>query len=331
MPHRAQMRLLLDQVDGLDEHVLISTEQAAKLLGVGRRAVSDLLRQGRLRRMYEHGRVRLVRRECLELKAAGDYSANANKLQSWMQPRAKRTLATVAEMIRADLDKGLFGKKWNGSRTGIRSADCRDRMDIALATTLGLYAITPDKRLICTDQGQAVATAAHPKPVLQQQLLRYQYPSPYSRRVRIDSSFEIHPYWFLLHVLTDTRLADSQGLFITEGNPAVHRSEVAAFIVHANRDESVANTVSAIVRQRLIGFPTAENYYLPIANTFINNLESVGLIVRRDGGMLIQLAPLPHELQLQIMGPGPDFIPYSLGSDYQFQLNMGRTPEPRLP
>lgn len=228
-----------------------------------------------------------------------------------MIPRNKRKLVPVVDVLslftlensgvewdnlaaQRDFEDALerFGLKRPGIRRDGRAGGARTYE--AWLSNLGLIFKETSTGLIRTTlAGDALLSGEPPVPILTNQLMKLQYPSPYSIRtnVNINRRFRIRPFRFLLRLLMDARVL------------TLSTDEIAYLIVPLTEDESISSfeeTVERIQEYRTtgrhtlpvnvgeiypsrIGIRSAENTleeFKSIANTFVNYLEYTQLIVR---------------------------------------------------
>lgn len=227
-------------------------------------------------------------------------------LNYWFISRPKRKLVSVAEVLGIAVDVSL-NEDWQGQvsthlsmeealeRNGLkRIGDRRDqggsgaRTYMAWLKSLGLvFKQKATGKMKLTLAGEALLNGDPPVSVLTHQVIRFQYPSAYSvgRRVDISSRFRIHPFWFLLRLLRESKI----GYYLTQ--------EEIAWIVSTEAenetDECYNKIVSRILQYRNSGFsifaPDFQEIYTSfdglndIANTIINWLEYTQLIYREEG------------------------------------------------
>ena len=146
---------------------------------------------------------------------------------NWMIPRNKRRLYPVVDILslftlhdtgvdwgrnisqqrnfEAELER--FGLKRVGSRRDGRAGGARTYE--AWLDILGLiYKDTPTGLIRTTLAGEALLNGEPPVPIITNQLMKLQYPSPYSVRgnVNINRRFQIRPFRFVLRLLSDERI-----------------------------------------------------------------------------------------------------------------------------
>lgn len=148
-------------------------------------------------------------------------------LNYWWVTRPKRKLNSVPDVLAVFAEEAL-DQVWNGQReshlsledalesSGLkRPGDRRDqtggggRTYRAWLVSLGLlFTQKGTKQLRLTMAGEAIMNGASPVRILSNQILKYQLPSAFSlgRSVNVSRRFRVHPFWFLLKLLNDSRL-----------------------------------------------------------------------------------------------------------------------------
>lgn len=228
----------------------------------------------------------------------------------WFISRPKRKLVSVAEVLGVAVDISL-NQDWQGqvsthlsmeealeSQGLKRVGDRRDqggggaRTYMAWLKSLGLvFKQNRTGQMKLTLAGEALLNGDPPVNVLSHQVIRFQYPSSYSvgRGVNINCRFKIHPFWFLLRLLRESRL----NCYITQ--------EEIAWIVcteaENETDECYNAVVQRILQYRESGHAIFSSDYREtytsfeglndIANTIINWLEYTQLIYRGNGRVSI--------------------------------------------
>ena len=229
----------------------------------------------------------------------------------WMIPRNKRKLHPVVDVLSL-FTLSSTGIPWNGLAEqrsfedalegfGLKRAGARRDMLAGGARTyeswlnnLGLiFKETRTGLLRTTLAGDTLLSGEPPVPIITNQLMKMQYPSPYSRRtnVSIDNRFRIRPFRFLLRLLLDTRINQ------------LTKKEIAYFAVTLGSNESndcFEDVVQAICDYRTYGvsslphnmdvlypsrtgvksIPETLKRLEDVANTFINYLQYTQLIAR---------------------------------------------------
>lgn len=282
---------------------------------------------------------------------------------NWFIPRNKRKLYPVVDVLSLFVTQNV-GLDWDSNRDlqrefedalerfGLKkSGDRRDgraggaRTYEAWLSNLGLIFKETSTGLIRTTlAGEALLAGEHPVPIITNQLMKLQYPSPYSIRtgVRINPRFRIRPFRFLLRLLMDERIR-----FLTT-------EEIAYLIIPIAENEST-DCYENIV-ERIIYYRDTECHSLPagfnedypsrngvrtedktlkefvtIANTFINYLEYTQLIrrSRNEENMFIAVPPHARRLANEILSDGSTLRSLDVSRPFGleiFQRNFGLAP-----
>jgi hypothetical protein len=241
----------------------------------------------------------------------------ATMINNWQVPRNKRKLYPVVDILSLFTLQNL-GDVWNHNlnsqldfeaeleRYGIkRPGQRRDRRAGGARTyeswlyNLGLIFTETNTNIIRTTlAGEALLAGQPPVPIITNQLMKLQYPSPYSirSRVNINPRFQIRPFRFLLRLLADNRIH------------TLSKEEIGRFVITEGENESI-NCFNHVV-QRILSYRSHGDTVLPsnfeelyqssttglrsreqtiayledIANTFINYLEYTQLISRDENG-----------------------------------------------
>lgn len=194
---------------------------------------------------------------------------------------------------------------------------------------LGLIFYRQDKSLWFTLAGEDIVSGKPPLPILQTLVLKYQYPSVYSKgaQVRINPDLKIKPYLFLLKLLMDPDIG-----YLTN-------QEIAVPVIYGHN-----NSCYALCKEKILLLregeafeniiDNTEDLYTPrgsslknifdIANTFKNVLQSFCFIYTEKNGRVEQVY-LNEDLIPEIKEAIKDenkFIPMN-GSDEWFQRTFG--------
>ena len=273
-------------------------------------------------------------------------------LNYWWVTRPKRKLNSIPDVL-AVFAESSMSDTWFGQRnshlslenaleqSGLkREGDRRDqtggggRTYKAWLVSLGLIFVQEStQKLQLTLAGEAILNGETPVKVLTNQILKYQFPSAFSleRSINVNERFKIHPFWFLLKLLTDNRVQ-----YLTQ-------EEIAKIIIIEAENESkkcYEKIVSRLIEFRNFGDGCLEkdfaqkyasskgtvNYKKPfahlqdIANTIINWLEYTQLVIRENKKLII----LPDRLNdvLEIISTQLPFIPRPEEHEY-FQRRYG--------
>jgi len=277
----------------------------------------------------------------------------------WWVTRPKRTLDSIPEVLATFAGVSL-DQEWQKQRpthlsleesleqAGLkRVGERRDqtggggRTYQAWLFSLGLILIQRQTNQVkLTLAGEAIMDGNSPVEILKAQVLKYQYPSPFSlapkaRKSTVSPRFRIRPFRFLLRLMMDSRIQ-----YLTQ--------EEVAKIVIVEAENETENCFNHIV-ERLLAFRTdgdcclSPNFiseYAPttgivnpehpyshltdVANTLFNWLEYTQL-ARRDDGIMGILEEKFLEVQA-ILGTVQPFIDRPEDEEY-FQRKYGLDPQ----
>ncbi|MFT4413372.1 restriction endonuclease FokI C-terminal domain-containing protein [Fredinandcohnia humi] len=243
-------------------------------------------------------------------------------INNWQVPRNKRklypvvdvlslfTLQTLGDSWRSNLNRQLdfeaelerYGLKRAGQRRDRRAGGARTYE--SWLYNLGLIFKETNTDIVRTTlAGESLLAGQPPVPIVTNQLMKLQYPSPYSvrGRVNIHYRFQVRPFRFLLRLLADSRVQslskEEIGRFvITEGENESHncfehvvqritsyRSNGDAILPSDFEEQYLSSTTGLRSREKTL------SYLEDIANTFINYLEYTQLIERNSNGIYIPL------------------------------------------
>jgi len=277
-------------------------------------------------------------------------------LNYWWVTRPKRKLNSIPEVLAA-FSAAALDKEWQGQRgshlsfeaalekEGLkRIGERRDQTGGGARTykawlmSLGLiFTHESTKTTKLTLAGEAIMDGKSPVEVLTNQVLKYQFPSPFSlsRNIDVNSRFKIHPFVFLLRLLADNRI-----VYLTQ-------DEIAKIVVteaENETDKCFEYIVSRILQFRSHGdaildadFDTKYSsskgngsqagrfaHLSDLANTLINWIEYTQLARRNDDSQLEILSGKMHEVE-QILANPPKFIDRPANQEY-FQRKYGIDP-----
>lgn len=263
-------------------------------------------------------------------------------LNYWWVTRPKRKLDSVPAILNC-LWSVAQNCEWQGNidahlqfeseleKAGLkRTGERRDqrggggRTYFAWLSSLGLVFLEKKTGMVrLTLAGEAILSGNEPEKVLRNQVLKYQFPSPFSlspssAKTRVAERFHIRPFRFLLKLLCDERLE------YCLSQEEIGR--VAAVEADNEDSETYKKVVSRILKYREDGIASLTDdfftLYTPstgevnifhpyshlddLANTLINWLDYTGLIIRVDGH--IQLVPEEKESVLCILNDGTTLI-----------------------
>lgn len=233
----------------------------------------------------------------------------------WWVTRPKRKLNSIPEVLSLAAEN-VLRQQWKGERDthlryesdledlGLkRIGDRRDqsgsgaRTYFAWLRSLGLVFEQSNTGLIqLTLAGEAVLSSDYPAKEIANQVLKYQFPSAYSilPNVAVSPEFKIHPFWFLLKLLSDSRIN------------YLKQDEIEKIVIIEAKnetDECYEKVVTDILNYRSFGISALDNAFFgpnatkgisirddgtsnlsDIANTILNWLEYTQLVYRIPGG-----------------------------------------------
>ncbi|MEH7418586.1 restriction endonuclease FokI C-terminal domain-containing protein [Neobacillus drentensis] len=282
-------------------------------------------------------------------------------INNWHIPRNKRKLYPVVDILslftlqnlgdvwRQNLDRHLnfeeelerYGLKREGHRRDQRGGGARTYE--SWLYNLGLIFIDTKLNVIRTTlAGEALLSGQPPVPIITNQLMKLQYPSPYSTRKRVDIHyrFQVRPFRFLLQLLSDTRIKalnkEEIGRFvITEGENESNRcveqviSRIQDYREHGDSiltesfDQSYTSSTTGVRSRK-----ATLSYLEDIANTFINYLEYTQIITRGDKGVIYIKKEMEEQVS-RILSDGSDlrsFNPNHPFGNEIFQRHFGLAP-----
>lgn len=273
----------------------------------------------------------------------------------WWVTRPKRKLNSVPEVL-ATFAELSVNQEWDGQRdshlayeealeaAGLkRRGDRRDqtgggaRTYKAWLSSLGLiFTQETSGKIKLTLAGEAIMEGVSPVSVLSNQIIKYQFPSPFSlgRGVRVSERFKIRPFRFLLRLLMDERVK-----YLTE-------EEIAKIVVteaENETDKCFNYIVDRLIQFRTYGDDCLEkdffilyapskgevnydhpySHLLDLANTLVNWLEYTQLVIRENGRLMV-LDDKRDEVH-QILMENPPFIDRPNEQEY-FQRKYGIDP-----
>ncbi|MCZ0704481.1 hypothetical protein J2T56_003003 [Natronobacillus azotifigens] len=271
----------------------------------------------------------------------------------WFITRPKRKLISVPEILSAFI-AGSLNDQWTGQvgkhidfeevleKQGLkRRGDRRDqggsggRTYVSWLFSLGLF-FKKDGKIQTTLAGDALLNGEPPVEILKHQVLKFQYPSPYSilPAVRVSDRFRIRPVLFILKLIMDNRIE-----YLTQ-------EEIAKIVITEAENESEKNFQYII--ERILAFrnfgdsvlPTDFNELYPsrsgvqsfdktvsmlsdIANTFINWIEYTQLAARDEKHL--KVVPGQEVEIAEIIENSPNLITRWEDEEY-FQRRYGVDP-----
>ncbi len=275
-------------------------------------------------------------------------------LNYWWVTRPKRKLNSIPEVLGVFSNVALSAQ-WSGSRNihiqfedelekaGLkRIGERRDhsgsggRTYQAWLSSLGLIFIQNNTGIpFLTLAGNAIMQGNSPIEIMKMQILKYQFPSPFGIKTKVSDKFHIHPFIFLLRLLSDKRIA-----YLTE-------EEIAKIVITNAFDESekcYENVVESIKRFRSYGddslprdfiqehapssgkvnYAHPYSHLLDTANTIANWLEYTQL-VQRNGAKSISISSGKVDEVNYLINKRWDFINRPEDHEY-FQRKYGLDP-----
>lgn len=330
--------------------------EAAKILNLSRPALYKLAKENKLESIRIGGNVLFSKDSVAEYgsldltsTAIPDTTKYKKQIPYWMIPRSVRKLVTLQEMINDDYRNGIIGSQWKGTRTnhikrdknlqdsGLRGKSPEGfvdsnpggaRTDVALLAALGFYAFDNNGNIELTYQGEQMLITTNPAKIITEQLFEFRYPSPYSKSINIDPSFNILPYRFLFELLLSADELMDDGSIVADDNVIrLTQAEIASFVITEAKEHSDFNKIVTLIsdsrksKQELKPSDTLKN----IANTFINNIEITGFI-ERDKKSSVYLKDLAIDTVIELLNKKPRNFKYEVGKENEFQHRLGMDP-----
>jgi len=275
----------------------------------------------------------------------------------WWVTRPKRRLNSIPEIL-AVFSEISLDQEWEGQRTAHltleealeqanlkRIGERRDqtgggaRTYRAWVASLGLIFIQEStQKLKLTLAGEAIMEGDSPVEILKNQVLKYQFPSPFSlsRGVNVSERFKVRPFRFLLKLLSDNRI-----FYLTE-------EEIAKIIITEAENETencYEYIVKRILEFRNFGDRCLEDdffikyapgsgtvnpdhpfsHLMDTANTMVNWIEYTQLAKRDDEKKVRIIDDKMDEVQ-SILSATPPFIDRPEQQEY-FQRKYGLDPK----
>ena len=238
-------------------------------------------------------------------------------LNYWWVTRPKRKLNSIPEVLAAFSNVALSAQ-WSGSRSihilfeeelekdGLkRIGERRDqsgsggRTYQAWLSSLGLIFIQERTGIpFLTLAGEAIMEGRSPVAVLKEQVLKYQFPSPFGIKTRVSDRFRVHPFVFLLRLLMDNRIQflteeEIAKVVITEGvddGDQCYEHVIARILAFRNDGDSSLplNFIESHAPSTgKVNWNHPYSHLIDTANTMANWLEYTQLIIREDGKMVV--------------------------------------------
>ena len=271
----------------------------------------------------------------------------------WWFSRPQRKVKRIPSIIACGISS-IIGTGWKGKRethlmmeellekNGIKKpGERRDRSGSGGRTYMAWlksygFVFEHDDRLEYTLAAEDILNGESPILVMRKQIIRYQFPSAftYSGRSEVSRRFKIHPYVFILKLLSDPVLKG----YITEKELAFiiieeaenesdlcYRKVVNHILDFRDRGDSAILSVEELDRLYRCGQTGKPDYYTAIANTMLNVFEYTQLVVRtedEDGNSCIRIANEEIETVREILAKPPTFIDRPEDEPY-FQRKYG--------
>lgn len=238
-------------------------------------------------------------------------------LNYWWVTRPKRKLNSIPEVLAAFSNVAL-SVRWSASRNvhilfeeelekaGLkRIGERRDhsgsggRTYQAWLSSLGLIFIQESTGTpFLTLAGEAILEGKSPVDILKNQVLKYQFPSPFGIKTHVSDKFKVHPFIFLLRLLHDSRVEylteeEIAKVVMTEGvNDTEKCFEYVVERVLAFRESGDKSLTSDFIDTHApstgrVNLDHPYSHLTDTANTMINWLEYTQLIFRDEGKMML--------------------------------------------
>ncbi|MEY9259315.1 hypothetical protein ABH903_002347 [Brevibacterium epidermidis] len=272
----------------------------------------------------------------------------------WMLSRPQRKLYRLPLTVAA-LHEASGHAEWAGNRDrhiafeevlereGIkRPGPRRDqggsggRTHATLVRSLGLaFNSAETEKLELTLAGLELAEGGRPTEILRHQVMRFQYPSPYSisRNVEISVRFKLRPFVLLLRLLLHPKLErnleqDEVALVVIlegTGDSSADADRVADLVVeYRNKGVDQDEFVSTYGRAGDT-FDKLSGKFSDIANTAFNWLEMIGVVERRGRSVFIPPSSEDEAQKTLDEYAGGNLIRHEGDSD-RFQRSYGLPP-----
>ena len=276
-----------------------------------------------------------------------------NQLNYWWVTRPKRKLNSIPEVLAAFSNVALT-VQWSGrrdihilfedelERTGLKRVGQRrdhsgsgGRTYQAWLSSLGLIFIQNDTGVpYLTLAGEAIMHGQNPVTVLKEQVLKYQFPSPFGIKTHVAERFRIRPFLFLLRLLMDNRIENLSEeeigkIVITNADRETDQCyEMVVNKLFAFRESGDASLPPDFLETHKSsrGSVNPEHPYLHLtdtANTMVNWLEYTQLIYRENGR--IRISPDKREEVTNILNQNRPFLQRPEDHEF-FQRKYGLDP-----
>lgn len=257
--------------------------------------------------------------------------------QHWIITRPKRKLILIPDMLKI-FRAVAEGKKWRGNRPlqiefekelkssqwkaqNVSKSGSGGRTYASLLFMLGLYYEGPEG-VELTNIGKEIVSGEPPVPALTKQLIDYQYPSPYSKKVRIDDSFRLRPHRLILRLFTEKGLEE------------ITQDEIAFCAVPRAKKDSdldmVANLIKKyrenpeeVIRESLELSEATEDNLQNIGNTLVNELEYLGLFEESTDIKSLKIKPDKVQKLEELITQGKETLIQNPEDEVTFQMRYG--------
>lgn len=266
----------------------------------------------------------------------------------WWTTRPKRKLITIVDALRTFLAIAE-GKPWKGNRNlHIDLEDALEKYELKgegerrdgsgsggrtyanWLYSFGLYFEDSNGLVRVTLAGEDLIKGFPPVSILTNQILNFQYPSPFSRKpnINVSSRFKIFPFRFILKLLLHPKLDGFLGqgeiarFVITEAETDKDLNSVADKIIayrKSNKDDSVFDEKFERFYKKLDELET-------VANTFINQLEFTQFIGRLDGESKIYILDSKKSEIEKLLNQSKPLLTITDGKNENFQRSYGVGP-----
>ncbi len=238
-------------------------------------------------------------------------------LNYWWVTRPKRKLNSIPEVLAAFSNVAL-SVRWSAARNvhilfeeelerdGLkRIGERRDnsgsggRTYQAWLSSLGLIFIQENTGTpFLTLAGEAILEGKSPVEILKNQVLKYQFPSPFGIKTHVSDKFRVHPFIFLLRLLHDPRInylteEEIAKVAMTEGvNDTEKCFEYVVERLLAFRESGDRSLPSGFIDAHApstgrVNLDHPYSHLTDTANTMVNWLEYTQLIIRDEGKMML--------------------------------------------
>ena len=238
-------------------------------------------------------------------------------LNYWWVTRPKRKLNSIPEVLAAFSNVAL-SVRWSAARDvhilfeeelerdGLkRIGERRDhsgsggRTYQAWLSSLGLIFIQESTGTpFLTLAGEAILAGKSPVEILKNQVLKYQFPSPFGIKTHVSDKFKVHPFIFMLRLLKDSRIAylteeEIAKVVMTEGiNDTEKCFEYVIARLLAFRESGDSSLPNDFIDKHApstgkVNLDHPYSHLTDTANTMVNWLEYTQLIFRDEGRVML--------------------------------------------